>query len=95
MNFTFSFSTRQKYLLEKRRWSEAYKQQAQLIRDAKLGVKAVNREFSRGNKTIYEVWVALRALADRRQEITDLLTVRGAMVKQAQEQYSAQKKIAV
>jgi hypothetical protein len=82
MTYTFSFTTREEYLAQKKEWFAIYKNQIKLIQAAKLDIKKAQRN----NESVYP---AMRAHREAVQELEALVRIRLNSRITASQQYKA------
>lgn len=88
---TFSFNSKETYLAFRAEWKQRYLNNLKAVRAAKQGIRDTNREYSKDNKKIGDIWQAYRDLRKAHEDTQTLLTERWAASAEAGRQMHAQK----
>lgn len=90
---TFSFNSKQTYLVYRADWTQRYHAQIFTVRAAKHAIGSANRAYSKGSKNIGEIWQAYRDLRATQDDMRTLLEERWASRAEAGRQMQAAKEI--
>jgi hypothetical protein len=74
----FTFNSKETYLAYRAEWKQRYLAHLKAVRAAKWGIREANREYSKNNKTIGNIWQAYRDLRSAHEQTQPLLSERWA-----------------
>jgi hypothetical protein len=70
---TFTFNSKETYLAYRKEWFQRYQEQIKAVRAAKLGIREANRQYSKGNGWVTDIWPSYRVLYTAHKQTSDLL----------------------
>lgn len=70
---TFTFTSKETYLAYRKEWAQRYLAAIKLVRTSRHGIREANRQYSKGNGYVSDIWPFCYALTAARKEVVNLL----------------------